>query len=71
MNIYANECVKNHIQGKNLQSNESPEKKIKMKRLLLKNSKWIKRAGFAGFMFFLIKGLIWVGLGLAAWIGLS
>lgn len=28
-----------------------------------KNSKWknyLKKAGFAGFMFFLIKGLIWI-----------
>lgn len=28
---------------------------------------WLKRLGFAGFMFFLIKGLIW--LGIFAWAG--
>ncbi|MCX2477914.1 alanyl-tRNA synthetase [Pedobacter sp. MC2016-15] len=25
--------------------------------------KWIKRIGFWGFMFFLVKGLIWLALG--------
>lgn len=28
---------------------------------------WLKRLGLAGFMFFLIKGLIW--LGIFAWAG--
>jgi hypothetical protein len=27
--------------------------------------KWLKRAGFAGFLFFLLKGLAWIGLALA------
>jgi hypothetical protein len=36
-----------------------------------KSSKnWLKRLGFAGFMFFLIKGLVWIAvfMGLADWI---
>jgi hypothetical protein len=28
--------------------------------------KWLKRLGFAGFMFFFIKGLIWLALIIAA-----
>ncbi len=24
--------------------------------------KWLKRVGVAGFLFFLIKGLVWVGI---------
>jgi hypothetical protein len=28
---------------------------------------WLKRAGVAGFLFFLIKGLIWVGIFVAAY----
>jgi hypothetical protein len=28
--------------------------------------RWLKRFGFAGFMFFLIKGLIWLALIFAA-----
>ncbi len=28
----------------------------------LKRKKWLKRAGVAGFLFFLIKGLIWLGI---------
>lgn len=31
---------------------------------------WLKRIGFAGFMFFLIKGLIWIGIFIAVWMGL-
>ncbi len=27
-----------------------------------KGKKWLKRIGFWGFMFFLIKGLIWIGV---------
>ncbi len=31
---------------------------------------WLKRLGLAGFLFFLIKGLVWIAifLGLADWI---
>ncbi len=25
--------------------------------------KWLKRVGFWGFMFFLVKGLVWLALG--------
>ena len=28
---------------------------------------WLKRLGFYGFLFFLIKGLVWVGVGILAW----
>jgi len=28
---------------------------------------WLKRAGVAGFLFFLIKGLVWFGIGVAAY----
>jgi hypothetical protein len=28
-----------------------------------KAAKWIKRAGIWGFMFFLVKGLVWLALG--------
>ncbi len=27
---------------------------------------WLKRLGFAGFMFFLLKGLVWLGIFAAA-----
>jgi hypothetical protein len=30
--------------------------------------KWIKRIGFIGFMFFLIKGLIWLGIFISAYL---
>lgn len=32
--------------------------------------KWLRRLGFAGFMFFFIKGLLWLGLAGAAAVGL-
>jgi hypothetical protein len=32
---------------------------------------WLKRIGFIGFMVFLIKGLVWIGLALWAWFGLA
>ena len=32
-----------------------------------KTIKWIKRLGLLGFVFFLGKGLFWVGLLVAAW----
>lgn len=28
---------------------------------------WLKRVGFVGFLFFLIKGLIWVGIAAVAY----
>ena len=28
---------------------------------------WINRIGAVGFLFFLIKGLIWIGIGIAAY----
>lgn len=35
-------------------------------------AKWIKRLGFWGFMFFLIKGLLWLIVpGLLIWLGYS
>ncbi len=30
--------------------------------------KWAKRLGFWGFMFFLVKGLIWLGIGIAGYL---
>jgi hypothetical protein len=37
-----------------------------------KNGKWLRRMGWAGFLFFLIKGLIWLAVfyGLGSWLGL-
>lgn len=37
----------------------------------LKRKKWLKRAGVAGFLFFLIKGLAWIAVALFAWKGCS
>ena len=37
----------------------------------LKRKKWLKRAGIAGFLFFLIKGLAWIVVALFAWKGCS
>jgi len=37
----------------------------------LKRKKWLKRAGIAGFLFFLIKGLAWIAVALFAWKGCS
>ncbi|MCW5907047.1 MAG: hypothetical protein KIS94_04255 [Chitinophagales bacterium] len=37
------------------------------------NSKWklwLKRAGMLGFLFFLIKGLAWIGVAIAVYFGL-
>lgn len=34
-----------------------------------KQKKWLKRIGIAGFLFFLIKGLIWIAVFLFAWKG--
>lgn len=30
---------------------------------------WLKKFGIAGFMFFLIKGLVWIGVFVAAFFG--
>ena len=32
---------------------------------------WFKKIGIAGFLFFLIKGLIWIAIWTAAWMGLK
>lgn len=37
----------------------------------LKRKKWLKRVGAAGFLFFLIKGLVWIAIALFAWKGCS
>jgi hypothetical protein len=37
----------------------------------LKRKKWLKRAGLAGFLFFLIKGLAWIVVAVFAWKGCS
>ena len=36
-----------------------------------RKKKLMKSLGIAGFLFFLIKGLFWIGLGVMAWLGLS
>jgi hypothetical protein len=33
--------------------------------------KWLKRIGIIGFIFFLIKGLIWIAILVLTWIGLK
>jgi hypothetical protein len=30
-------------------------------------SSWLKRLGVAGFLFFLVKGLVWLGVAVFAW----
>ena len=32
--------------------------------------KWLKRLGLIGFLFFLLKGLMWIALFVLAWLGL-
>lgn len=32
---------------------------------------WLKRGGIAVFLFFLLKGLVWLGIFAAAWFGLT
>jgi len=36
-----------------------------------KTKKWLKSLGFAGFLFFLIKGIVWLAVffGISTWIG--
>ena len=36
---------------------------------ITKKKKWLKRIGIAGFILFLIKGLIWIGIILWAYMG--
>ncbi len=36
-----------------------------------KKTAWLKKLGLAGFLFFLIKGLVWIGIAVWAWLGLS
>ena len=48
----------------------SPEKQADEEKVL-KRKKWLKRAGIAGFLFFLIKGLAWIAVALFAWKGCS
>ena len=48
----------------------SPEKQTDEEKAL-KRKKWLKRAGLAGFLFFLIKGLVWIAVALFAWKGCS
>jgi hypothetical protein len=48
--------------------------RIHMKQFLQKlhkKSNWLKRAGILAFLFFLLKGLVWVGIMIWAWFGLS
>jgi hypothetical protein len=33
--------------------------------------KWFKRIGIIGFFFFLLKGLVWIGVIIATWLGIS
>lgn len=33
--------------------------------------KWLKRLGIFGFLFFLIKGLAWIAVAVAAWYGVK
>lgn len=32
--------------------------------------KWLKKLGIAAFLFFLIKGLVWLGIGIAIFFGI-
>jgi hypothetical protein len=34
-------------------------------------SKWLKKLGIAGFLFFLVKGLVWIGVAVFAWLELK
>jgi len=34
------------------------------------HSPWLKKLGWAGFLFFLIKGLLWIALALLTYFGL-
>ncbi len=34
-------------------------------------SSWLRRAGVAGFAFFFIKGMIWLLVAAAAWLGFT
>lgn len=41
-----------------------------MKQQHHKYKVWLKRLGIAGFLFFLIKGLAWIGVAVAVYFGL-
>jgi len=41
----------------------------KIKKISKKN--WVKRSGFFVFLFFLLKGLFWIGAAAIAWMSLS
>lgn len=50
---------------KDVKDNQLPEEAVsaeKKKGMM----KWVKRFGVAGFMFFLIKGILWLTVGAAA-----
>jgi DMSO reductase anchor subunit len=49
---------------------ESPERNKDSKNKWYNNA-WLKRIGLAGFLFFFIKGLIWLAVffGLFKWLG--
>ncbi len=46
-----------------------PTHQIVEEQTAMSGQKWIKRGATAGFAFFLIKGLIWLGVFIAAAIG--
>jgi len=41
------------------------------KIVALMASGWLKKSGIALFAFFLIKGLVWVGIAIGLWLGFS
>ena len=47
----------------------TPDQQTPTEDKALKRKKWLKRFGLAGFLFFLIKGLVWIAVGLFAWKG--
>ena len=32
---------------------------------------WLKRSGILVFLFFLVKGLVWIGIAVFVWLGLT
>lgn len=56
MRLYQDSAMPTEIEK--VQDNETQKKSIS----------WIKKLGFAGFMFFFIKGMAWVVLAVIAWI---
>lgn len=45
--------------------------KITDKKIWKSKSGLLKRIGMAGFIYFLVKGLIWVGIALFVWLGVA